>query len=622
MTSVPPNQTNAFRGRIVYPKDPRVKGETALVFADQGTEAALAAEKAAAQLRESGSSMRLITGGNEMISETASGRVPPFTRVLCTSALLPSLSRTLARTLGPKGLMPSVKRGTVVEDGEEMQRAIEQLLSGVDWRGDRLGVVRGAVGRISFTDAELRANVQALLDSVIARAAGGLAGTKVSAKVVAGYARDLTREDTDGKPLMYRGPSPLKRGELPLLTQRSPLCSRCTSARRRGPAYACASTMSCRENRASTSHRPPRCVCFRRAGCSPQSRPACCSALLPLACRSTTTTISWSWGSAKPTFISAPLATRTTATPAPRSWGTMCRAIWAGRIPSRRSCIRSRMCSLCTRSVCGFAYTAFAFAVVAAFSSLLAVTCKTMMNALAIFFATVGAIVATLAFAMVIAIYFALKDVFDGVNVDIKFGQSFYFTVIGAACLYFATALMSGGLCCDPLFSRHRRSSPAATSYSAAPTTAPPTEYHATQMDLPAFPEYHPSQDESVYEMDETMDTLSKRPMHAYEDAVPAPAPATHVAYSGAPYLVAQPAESSTRLLTADESYLPSHPSVSSQMPTEHAYVDAPEAPSSMVPHPLSAQQADAWFLNSGTGASQAAPPQYPPCARQHRLCG
>ncbi|WFD18080.1 hypothetical protein MCAP1_000292 [Malassezia caprae] len=211
VTTVPPNQTNAFRGRIVYPKDPRIKGETALVFADQGTEAAQAAEQAAAQLRESGSSMRLVIGGHEMISETASGRVPPFTRVLCTSALLPSLSRTLARTLGPKGLMPSAKRGTVVEDGEEMQRAIEQLLSGVDWRGDRLGVVRGAVGRISFTDAELRANVHALLDSVIARAAGGLAGTKVSAKVVAGYARDLTREDADGKPLMHRGPSPLKR---------------------------------------------------------------------------------------------------------------------------------------------------------------------------------------------------------------------------------------------------------------------------------------------------------------------------------------------------------------------------------------------------------------------------
>lgn len=217
VTSVPPNQTNAFRGRIVYPKDPRIKGETALVFAEQDTEAARAAEAAAAQLRESNSSMRLIIGGQEMIGETASGRVPPFTRVLCTGALLPSLSRTLARTLGPKGLMPSVKRGTVVDDAEEMQRAIEQLVTGVDWRGDRLGVVRGAVGRISFTEADLRANVHALLDSVIARAASGLAGTKVSAKVVAGYARDLTSQDAQGTLIQRRGPSPLKRGTLKLL---------------------------------------------------------------------------------------------------------------------------------------------------------------------------------------------------------------------------------------------------------------------------------------------------------------------------------------------------------------------------------------------------------------------
>lgn len=50
VTSVPPNQTNAFRGRISYPKDPRIKGETVLVFAEQGSEAADAAQLVASQL--------------------------------------------------------------------------------------------------------------------------------------------------------------------------------------------------------------------------------------------------------------------------------------------------------------------------------------------------------------------------------------------------------------------------------------------------------------------------------------------------------------------------------------------------------------------------------------------
>ena len=167
VTSVPPNQTNAFRGRISYPKDPRIKGETVLVFAEQGSEAADAAQQVASQLEAQGSSMRLVIGGNDMIGDTVAGRVPSFSRVLCTTSLLPSLSRSLARALGPKGLMPSTKRGTVVEDAEEMHAAIDQLVTGVDWRGDRVGVVRAAVGRISFSEAELRANVQALLDAII-----------------------------------------------------------------------------------------------------------------------------------------------------------------------------------------------------------------------------------------------------------------------------------------------------------------------------------------------------------------------------------------------------------------------------------------------------------------------
>lgn len=212
MTNVPSNQTNAFRGRIVFPKEPRIKGETVLVFAEQGTEAAAAAHRAAEQLQASGSSTQLIIGGSEMITDAASGRVPAYTRVLCTTAMLPALSKALARTLGPRGLMPSTKRGTAVEDGEEMQRAVEQLVTGVDWRGDRAGVVRGAVGRIAFSEADLRKNVQALLDAVIEKAVSGLAGTKTSAHVVAGYARDTESVDAQGQKVAKRTPGALKRG--------------------------------------------------------------------------------------------------------------------------------------------------------------------------------------------------------------------------------------------------------------------------------------------------------------------------------------------------------------------------------------------------------------------------
>ncbi|WFC98247.1 hypothetical protein MYAM1_000972 [Malassezia yamatoensis] len=211
VTNVPSNQTNAFRGRIVFPKEPRIKGEVVLVFAEQGTDAAAAAHKSAEELQTSGSSTQLIIGGSEMIADAASGRVPAYTRVLSTAALLPSLSRALARTLGPRGLMPSAKRGTVVEDGEEMQNAIRNLLTGVDWRGDRNGVVRGAVGRIAFSEEDLRKNVETLLDAVIEKAVSGLGGTKTSAHVIAGYSRDTEAVDASGQKTLTRTPGAMKR---------------------------------------------------------------------------------------------------------------------------------------------------------------------------------------------------------------------------------------------------------------------------------------------------------------------------------------------------------------------------------------------------------------------------
>lgn len=67
------------------------------------------------------------------------------TKVLCTPALLPKLNK-LARVLGPKGLMPSPRRGTVTDDIGGMIRSMAGTL---DWKGDKEGVVRVAIGRVS-----------------------------------------------------------------------------------------------------------------------------------------------------------------------------------------------------------------------------------------------------------------------------------------------------------------------------------------------------------------------------------------------------------------------------------------------------------------------------------------
>ncbi|PWN51991.1 ribosomal protein L1 [Violaceomyces palustris] len=196
VTTVSTHQTNALRGRINFPRDPRLKKEKLLIFAEEGSPAAEAAKsllsveietlkKTAEKLSvvsEEGEGVEkkseggaesegpsIILGGSELISSVLNNRVSGYTKVLCTNTILGELSRSLARSLGPKGLMPNPRRGTVVpaDDAKAMEAAIREARGGADWRSDKVGVIRGAVGRLHFSPKEVRENVTTLLDAVI-----------------------------------------------------------------------------------------------------------------------------------------------------------------------------------------------------------------------------------------------------------------------------------------------------------------------------------------------------------------------------------------------------------------------------------------------------------------------
>lgn len=65
--------------------------------------------------------------------------------------------------LGPKGLMPAEKRGTVTT---ELARAINEARGKVTWRGDRIGVVRLGVGRIQFDSNQVEENIKKFIDGL------------------------------------------------------------------------------------------------------------------------------------------------------------------------------------------------------------------------------------------------------------------------------------------------------------------------------------------------------------------------------------------------------------------------------------------------------------------------
>lgn len=62
--------------------------------------------------------------------------------------MMPSVAQKLARFLGPKGLMPVAKRGGVGE-GEELAKRVREAAGGMEWKGDKAGVVRAPIARVS-----------------------------------------------------------------------------------------------------------------------------------------------------------------------------------------------------------------------------------------------------------------------------------------------------------------------------------------------------------------------------------------------------------------------------------------------------------------------------------------
>ncbi|KAI9847929.1 MAG: mitochondrial 54S ribosomal protein mrpl1 [Sclerophora amabilis] len=103
-----------------------------------------------------------LVGEDQIFDAVKDGRIE-FDRCLCQTDSLAKLNKAgVARILGPKGLMPSAKLGTVVKD---VGVSVKEMVGGSEYR-ERLGVVRIAVGQLGFTPEEMQKNIRAFVDSV------------------------------------------------------------------------------------------------------------------------------------------------------------------------------------------------------------------------------------------------------------------------------------------------------------------------------------------------------------------------------------------------------------------------------------------------------------------------
>ncbi len=140
-----------LRGAIVLPHG---TGKTKKVLVLAKGDAAKAAKEAGADY----------VGDVDMISKIEKENFFDFDVIIATPEMMPLLGK-LGKVLGPKGLMPNPKTGTVTMD---TKKAVEDVKKGrVEYRTDSYANVHALVGKVSFDDEKLVDNIKAFMDVII-----------------------------------------------------------------------------------------------------------------------------------------------------------------------------------------------------------------------------------------------------------------------------------------------------------------------------------------------------------------------------------------------------------------------------------------------------------------------
>lgn len=168
----PRHADQMIRGAIALPAG---TGKTVRICVITSGENLKAAEEAGADF----------FGGDDIVAKIAGGWLE-FDRVIASPDMMGKLGR-IGRILGPRGLMPNPKLGTVTTD---IAKAVaEQKAGKVEYRTEKNGIIHVPVGKKSFDEAKLRQNIDAIVTAVIKAKPASAKGT---------YLKSLTLSTTMG----------------------------------------------------------------------------------------------------------------------------------------------------------------------------------------------------------------------------------------------------------------------------------------------------------------------------------------------------------------------------------------------------------------------------------------
>jgi len=157
--------------------DQQVRGTLILPHGNGKTKKVLAITDKTEEAKAAGADL---VGGQEMIDKIAQGWFD-FDVIVATPNMMPVIGK-VARVLGPKGLMPNPKTGTVNPD---IARAVKEIKAGkVEYRVDKEANMHVSIARVSFDEKKIYENLEALIDAVIKARPAAVKGTYVKNAVI------------------------------------------------------------------------------------------------------------------------------------------------------------------------------------------------------------------------------------------------------------------------------------------------------------------------------------------------------------------------------------------------------------------------------------------------------
>jgi large subunit ribosomal protein L1 len=158
--------------------DQQIRGTLILPFGNGKTKKVLAITNKVEDAKNAGADF---VGGKELLEKISKENWFDFDIIVATPDMMGELGK-MGRVLGPKGLMPNPKTGTVSMD---IAKAIKEIKAGkVEYRVDKDGNVHVSIARVSFETSKIAANLQAICDQIVKIRPSTVKGTYIKNVVI------------------------------------------------------------------------------------------------------------------------------------------------------------------------------------------------------------------------------------------------------------------------------------------------------------------------------------------------------------------------------------------------------------------------------------------------------